>query len=369
MTEPLDAAGFRDLFPALRRHTWLDTPGSPPAARPVSEVLRRTLDDWDAGEFDWLAWDRTPLGVRTLFASFLGVPDDTVALVGSVSEAAATVAAALPAGRIVVGDSEFRSNLYPWLQAQAGGREVVRVAPRDGALRTEDLVAALDGQTALLAVSEVLSSDGVRADLPELRAATDRTGARLFVDASQSLGALHLDVHAVRPDYLAVHGYKWMLCPRGAAWLVVREDRLAELEPLAPGWKSTEAPHGYFGGDLTLPRSAARLDASPAWFSWIGAEAALRLHARLDRRAVEEHCVGLASAFLAEAEKVGCVPVARGLPSQIVTVRVPDADRVHRKLAEQRIKCSLLGDRLRLGFHYFNDLGDVERVLAALSAG
>lgn len=149
----------------------------------------------------------------------------------SFAEAAVTVAACLPPGQIVVGDEEYRDNLFPWVALRATDGEVVRVSSRDGGVRTEDLIAAMDPDTVLVAVSEVLSRDGVRADLPSLRAAADEVGARLFIDATQSLGVLRFDWPAIRPDYLAVHGYKWLLCPRGAGWLVAREDRVSELRP------------------------------------------------------------------------------------------------------------------------------------------
>lgn len=367
-TPHLDAPAFRALFPALDSYAWLDTPGSPPLARPVGDALHAALDGWLAGDFDWLAWDHTPQDVRTLFARYVGVDAESVALMGSVAEGAATVARSLPPGRIVVSEEEFRSNLFPWLHLDPATHEVVRVPARDGAVRTEDLAAACREGTVLLAISEVVSRDGVRADLAALRAATDQVGARLFVDSSQSLGALHLDVAAVRPDYVAVHGYKWMLCPRGAAWLVVRADRQSELEPLLPSWKSTPQPHGYFGGSLALAPGMARCDTSPAWLSWIGAEAALRLHLRLDPAQTQRHCIALAQAFLEGAAERGAVPAAaaNGNPSQIAVVHVREPDLVRQRLRAGRVKATMTGDRLRVGFHYFNDDRDVSRALAAL---
>lgn len=359
-------AEFRALFPATARYTWLDSPGSPPSARPVAEALRAALDDWLAGDFDWLAWDAVPEQVRHQFAEFLGVAATDVALMGSVAEAAATVAATLPPGRIVVADEEFRSNLFPWTQLDPAMHQVVRVPSRDGAVRTEDLVAACAEGTVLVAVSEVLSGNGVRADLPALRTAADRVGARVFVDASQSLGALHVDMSVVRPDYLAVHGYKWMLCPRGAAWLAVRPDRQGELRPLSPSWKSTPAPHAYFGGTLQPSVGAARCDASPAWLSWLGAAAALRLHLDLDPVRAEHHCTSLAASFLAGAAELGLSPVAAGAPSQIAVVSLPDPAGTAQRLRQRRVRATILGDRLRVGFHYFNDEQDVRQVLDAL---
>ncbi|WP_406631403.1 aminotransferase class V-fold PLP-dependent enzyme [Amycolatopsis sp. WGS_07] len=354
-------AEFRALFPALRELTWLDTPGAPPGAAPVIAAMRETIDAWSSGRFAWQAWDGAAAQARELFAGLLGVPAGTVATVSSLSEAAATVAGSLPRGRVVVAEPEFRSNRFPWLARH----DVVSVPAR----RTEDLIAALDDDVALLAVSEVTSRDGYRLDLAALRAATDRVGARLFVNLTQSLGVLRFDPAVVRPDYFAVHGYKWLLCPRGAAWLVARPDRVDELRPLAPGWKSTAAPHGYFGGALDLAPDAGRCDASPAWFSWIGACAALRLLAALDPAAVERHVLGLAARLTSEAEALGLRPVHDGPQSHIVVLRTDHADRIAQALAAHGIRATALGDRVRFGFHYFNDDTDIAAVTRALAAG
>jgi selenocysteine lyase/cysteine desulfurase len=233
---------FRALFPALRSSIWLDTPGAPPAARPVTAVLRDVLDDWDSGSFSWTDWDGAADRARIGFASYLGVDAGQVAAVGSVAEAAATVARSVPPGRVVVPEQEFRSASFPWYERH----EVVTVAPRDGATRTEDLIDALDERCTMLVVSAITSRDGQRLDLAALRAASDAVGAQMFIDLTQSLGVLAVDDDTMRADYLAVHGYKWMLAPRGAAWLVAREDRCAGSPRTGtppPGPWATSAAH------------------------------------------------------------------------------------------------------------------------------
>ncbi|GAA2070293.1 aminotransferase class V-fold PLP-dependent enzyme [Actinomadura alba] len=359
---PLGPVRFRELFPALRSTVWLDTPGSPPGALPVTEALRDTLTAWSSGEFDWTAWDGAAADARTRFAGFAGVDPATVSTLGSLAEAAATVAASLPPGRIVVPAQDFRSNLFPW----SVHHELVAVPPRDGATRIEDLIGALDEGVSLLAVSEVTSREGQRLDLAALRAATDRVGARLFVDLTQSLGALRFDAATIRPDYFAVHGYKWMLCPRGAAWLVTRPDRLDELRPLAPSWRSTSPPYGYFGA-AGLATDAGRCDASPAWFSWIGACEALRLLGSLDAGDVERHCVGLARQLTEQARGLGLRRVVDGPDSHIAVFHTDQAERIAGRLREHRVRATALGDRVRFGFHYFNDEADVSATVRALA--
>jgi selenocysteine lyase/cysteine desulfurase len=356
---------FRALFPAVARRLWLDTPATPPGAIPVTSALTTAISAWQDGTLGADEWAAAISPVRSEFARYLGVPAGHVALMGSVAEAATTVAMSLPAGNgtIVVGDDEFRSNLFPWLALRARGYRVIRpTAGMDG--RTESLLAAIDDTTVLVAVSEVLSSDGERTDLARLRAATCAVGARLFVDATQSLGVLRPDLAAVHPDYLAVHGYKWLLCPRGAAWLVTRHAE--ELRPLLPSWKST-ADGGYFGGWPLPAPGAAGCDTPPTWLSWIGARAAIELMSKLSQAAVEHHCLALADAFRERAREAGATPVGAGRPSHIVAVRVADPDAVNRRLVSTRVRARVLGDRLRVGFHYFNDANDVTGALRVLT--
>jgi selenocysteine lyase/cysteine desulfurase len=368
-----DLAGLRARFPALERVTYLHTATAAPGSLPVLTALRRVQEEWESGEFSWQGWEADGEATRELFAGLVGGKAEEVALVTSVSEAAATVAASLPRGRVVVGEREFRSNLFPWLALRARGYDVVEVPARDGVVPTEALAAATTDGTVLVAVTEVQSSNGFRVHLADLGARCREVGARLFVDSAQSLGALRLDAATVGADYVAAHGYKWMLCPRGAAWLWVRPGRLGELAPLtplaplAPNWKTVEDPYAeYYGGPLTPAPDARKLDASMVWFSWPGARAALELLASLDVAEVEARCLGLAAAFREAATAKGFRLVPEEAPTQVLGVRVPDPRAVRERLLERKVIAAVRDDLLRLGFHAYNDEGDVTAALEAL---
>jgi selenocysteine lyase/cysteine desulfurase len=357
---------FRDLFPALGKWVWLNTPTVPPAAAPVLEALRRAEADWEAGDFSWQAWEAEGYATREQFGRLVGAPQGTIALTGSMAESAATVAASLPQGRVVVGEREFRSNLAPWLALRRRGFDVTEVPAKDGVVYTESLADAVDGDTVLLAVSEVQSSNGFRVRLAELAERCREHGARLFVNATQSAGALCLNVEELGIDYLACHGYKWLLAPRGAAWLYVRRDRLDEVLPLAPNWHSVPDPYEDYYGEAPLARDAAKLDMSWAWFSFVGARAALDVHLELDRAAVEERCLTLAAAFREETTRRGFDLVPEDAPSQIVAARVPKPASVRERMKERRVLAAVRGGFLRLGFHAFNNEEDVESALETL---
>ena len=363
----MDLPTFREQFPALERYAWLNTPTVPPGNRPTLEAVRRVIEEWERGEFSWQAWEAQADQTRSRFAAILGVDPSQIALIHALVEGAATVAASLPRGKVVVGAAEFRSNLFPWLALRRRGFEVYEVPARDGVVPTEALAAEVDQATVLLAVSEVQSSNGYRIDVPALAERCREVGARIFVNLTQCLGALRFDVARADPDYVAAHGYKWLLGPRAAGWLYVRRDRLPEVEPLMPSWKSVPDPYeDYYGGPMDLAPEARKLDTSLAWFSWPGARAALDLLRSLDPRTVEHRCLELASAFREGARERGFRPVPEELPTQTVALDVPDPDALRERLRAQDVVGAVRGGRLRLGFHAFNDETDVARSLEAL---
>jgi selenocysteine lyase/cysteine desulfurase len=363
----MELSEFRQQFPALERYAWLNTPTVPPGNIPTLDALRRVIGEWERGEFSWQAWEEEAHATRERFAGLIGAAPEQIGLIHAMVEGAATVAASLPRGKVVVGAWEFRSNLFPWLALRNRDFEVVEVEPRNGVITTEALVENVDHRTVLLAVSEVQSSNGYRVDLGALADRCREVGARIYVNLTQSLGALRFDVDEARPDFVAAHGYKWLLGPRAAGWLYVRPDRLDEVAPLAPNWKSVPEPYqDYYGGPLELARDTRKLDTSLSWFSWPGALASLNLLLSLDAEAVEGRCLGLASAFREAAGERGFRMVPQEVPSQTVSLEVPDPEGVRQRLREHDVVGAVRGGNLRLGFHAFNDESDVERALEAL---
>jgi selenocysteine lyase/cysteine desulfurase len=359
---------LRPLIPALARVTYLNTPTTAPGATPVLEAVRRAEDAWASGRFDWLAWEADAEATRPLFARLIGGRAEDVALVTTLAEAAATIAASLPRGRIVVGSREFRSNMLPWLDLARKGFEVVEVPSRDGSVSTEAFCNAITPGTTLAAVSEVQSANGFRVRIGEIAETCRRAGSRLFVDLTQLAGALRSEAVAAGADYVAAHGYKWLLAPRGATWLWVRPDRQDGLMPLVPSWKSVESPFAdFYGGPLSPAPQARRLDSSLAWFSWVGARAGLSLLASLDAAAVEARCLGLAEGFRRAAAERGLPVSPTEVPSQILAVTVADPEALRARLVERGIIASVRGGSLRLGFHAYNDESDAAAALDALA--
>lgn len=373
MQPVMAAQEFRALFPALDHWAWFDTPAAPPAAGPVADALDAALAGWRSGRFSWRDWDDAPARCRDAFARLARADPATVSLHGSAAEGVATVARSLPPGSVVIPGGDYRSVLFPLLALDQERNPVLRAdgTGPGGAATADDLAREIREDTVLVAASETLTSTGYRLNLESLAGVTQAAGARLLVDMTQSFGVLDYDLPALGIDHVVVHGYKWLLCPRGAAWLVTRPDCLDELEPLMPNWKSTDSPHGYFGGDLhMLAGTAARLDASPAWLSWVGAEAALSIMTRLDRAEVEAHCVGLARAWTEAVRELGFTPILDDQRSHIAVADAPAlVPGFQEALEDTGVKASVTGERLRIGVHYFNTRQDIDRMVDVLADG
>jgi selenocysteine lyase/cysteine desulfurase len=321
--------------------------GLPP--RTAYAALQRALEDWRHGRTSWEPWTECVGVARAAFARIVGCRTEDVATGATVSELVGLVAASLPDdARVVVPDVEFTSNLFPWLVQQERGVTVEAVP-------LERLVDSIDRTTTLVAFSAVQSSSGEVADVEAIAAAAWANDALVFVDATQACGWAHVSAASV--DFLVCHGYKWLLAPRGTAFLTVRPEWLEMVRPLHAGWWSAPDPYGdFYRPPLRLAADARRLDTSPAWFSWVGAAPALELLERIGIEGIGTHNVDLANRFRAGLE-------LEPSNSAIVTVDVPGSAE---KLARAGIAAAVRADRLRVSFHLYNTAADVDAALDAL---
>ena len=274
------------------------------------------------------------------------MPPGRVATGASAAELVALAAASVPEGaRVLSPEREFTSLLFPFL---VRGCEL-RTVP------VSALAGAIDDRTDVVAFSAVQSSDGEVADLEAIAAAARAHGALTAVDATQAIGWLPLDAELF--DAVVCAGYKWLLSPRGTAYVSLSEELLERAPALHANWWAGEDPHdSYYGPPLRLAADARRLDSSPAWFSWIAAEQCLRVLADVGIDAIHAHDVALANRFRS----------GLGLPpgdSAIVSAEVPGAAE---KLARAGIMAATRAGSLRASFHLYNREDDVDAALDAL---
>ncbi|MCY7344366.1 MAG: aminotransferase [Pseudonocardia sp.] len=315
--------------------------GVPPA--PVADAVAAALQDWRTGTGRPADFDEAVAVARAAYGRLVGAPPDRVAIGATVSGLVGLVAASLPPGaRVLVANGDFTSLSWPFVACGATVEEA----------ELDDL-GERSGEFDVVAVSVVQSADGRVADLAALRAARDG-GTRVVLDATQATGWLDADLGWA--DVVVGGGYKWLLSPRGAAWMAVRPE--FELVPRQAGWFAGDDPWtSVYGLPLRLAVDARALDTSPAWYCHVGGAVALPWLAGLDRAAVHAHCTGLADAL---RTGLGMEPAG----SAIVAVHRPGAME---RLAAAGVAAAARAGAARLAFHLYNTEADVARALDALA--
>lgn len=328
---------------------WLDTAsyGLPPW--PAWDALQEALADWRVGRGSWRAWSDATVRARDAFARLVGADVADVTTGSQVSQLLGMVAASLPDGaRVVAPEEEFTSNLFPWLVQEARGVEVRTVA-------AAQLANEVRPDTDVVAFSLVQSATGAVADIDAVTDAAAAAGALTVADATQACGWLPVD--ATRFDAVACGTYKWLLAPRGTAFLVTTPSLRERILPSMAGWWAGDDPHtSYYGPPLRLARDARRLDISPAWFAWVATAPALELIEQVGVDEIRAYDVGLANRF-----RQGLGMPASG--SAIVSTDVPGAQE---RLEAAGVRAAVRGGLLRASFHLYTTEADVDLALNAL---
>lgn len=329
--------------------TYLNTAsyGLPP--RPAWEALQGALEDWHGGRTSWEHWGAPGEDARGSFARLVGTPVETVAIGPNVSSMVGVVASAIPDGtRVLAPDVEFTSLLFPLLVQEQRG-VTTRLVP------ASSLADELSRKVDVVAFSAVQMATGEVADLDGIARAAAEHGVTTIVDATQAVGWLPLD--GVRFDVVVAHAYKWLMSPRGTAFMSIRAELLENVRPEAAGWYAGEDPlQTFFGPPLRLADSARRLDTSPAWFMWVATAPALSIIEDIGVEAIHTHDVGLANRFRA----------GLGLDPSNSAIVFCDIEDAADKLERAGIRAAVRGGRLRTSWHVYNTVADVERALDVL---
>jgi len=335
-------------FPGARGYLNTASIGLPPGA--AAAELRAAIDAWQNGAAQAPEYDRHVNDARALFAQLVNVPPEQVAVGSQVSALVGMVAAGLPADyEVLCPEGEFTSVIFPFL---ARTDLNVRLVP------LEELATSIRPDTDLVAFSLVQSADGRVSDGKAIASAARRVGAWTLVDTTQAAGWLPFD--AGDYDITVTGAYKWLASPRGTAFMTVREDAMDLPALLYPGWYAGESPwDSVYGPPLHLAASARRFDLSPAWLAWVGTAGAIKFIQGLGVEKIQAHNVALANEF---RTRFGLDPS----DSAIVSIELPATTN---EAALKQLSTAVRAGRLRVSFHFYNRMRDVDLLCDALGIG
>jgi selenocysteine lyase/cysteine desulfurase len=342
----------------------------------AQDAIDRRAKPWTISASDWFA-DVEEL--RSRFARLMGVPADTVALVPAASYGLAVLArnlTAAPGDRVLVLDHEFPSNYYTWHRfAQRTGAELLVVEQEPGQSWTEAILDAVDERVAIASVPNVHWTNGALVDLERVAPTLREAGSAFIVDASQSLGAMPLDVTALRPDAVVSVGYKWLLGPLSVGYLYL-DPALHDGEPLEENWIVRAGSDDFSGlvdyRDDYLP-GARRYDVGERTNFQLTPVALAAIDQLLDWKVPR-----VAATLRTRVDEIAARAERLGLSAPSPDVRAPHmlglelpartAPRAAAALADAKVFASVRGSSLRIAPHLHNSAEDVDRLLDTLAS-
>jgi kynureninase len=369
------AEEYRDRFPILRDTTYLinhSLAAMPAAAEDrLLEYARmwktRGIRSWGEG------WWQMPLTVGDQIARIIGAAPGTVVMHQNVTVCEAIVLSCFrptpERNRIVYEEANFPSVRYLY-QAQPE-LDVVAV-PDDRAI-----VDAIDARTLLVPISHVLFKTAEIQDVEPIVRRAHEVGAYIVLDAYQSAGVVPVDVTELDVDFATGGSVKWLCGGPGAAWLYVRPDLAARLEPTLVGWQAHARPFD-FEPELEYADGVARfLTGTPNVPALYAASAGYDVIEEVGVDRIRESSLRQTSLLIELLDAAGFDvgsprdPARRG---GTVLVKTPEFQAVHKELGQRQIICDFRPDAgIRLGPHFFNTDDElrytVEQIVDIVSSG
>jgi selenocysteine lyase/cysteine desulfurase len=189
-----------------------------------------------------------------------------------------------------------------------------------------------------------------------------------MLDDYQDCGTRPVDVRDLDVDIYVAGTLKYLLGPPGLAMMYVRPELTKALAPTISGWFAQTNPFAFDVKKLDLSPTARRFEAgTPAIPNLYAAKQGIHLLQSIGLAEVAEHVAGLTASLIRGAQEMGIqlkTPIDSVGP--LVVLKARDSDALVAKLAERQIVVSNRHDGLRIAFHVYNTLDDVQAVLGAL---
>ncbi|HEY2924034.1 MAG TPA: aminotransferase class V-fold PLP-dependent enzyme [Candidatus Eisenbacteria bacterium] len=258
-------------------------------------------------------------------------------------------------------------------EKKASVRTVELPAPSRGRIAfAEQVTGAIGPRTRLAVIDHVTSESALVLPIEEIVARCHEQKVAVVVDGAHAPGALELDVPSIGADWYVGNLHKWAYAPRSCAFLWAAPDRQVNLHPTVISWglgKGFAAEFDWVG--TRDPSAYLAAPAAIAFMEELGIEAARTYNHALAWEGARLLCARWNTALELDEAMVGTMATV-SLPARTGSTK-EDAARLRDALLEEdRIEVQLHAWRerlwVRISMQIYNELGDVERLAAAVGA-
>lgn len=367
-------------------YVYLDSGSTHPmplgAKAALEEYLRYKTRD---GLWTGYSMDAKEKAVLERFGALVGAAPDELVIIQSTTMGENLVLKALgypqASGRIVTDALHFFGSFYTYGELGKAGVDVVTLPMTpEGRIDMAAMEAAVTDKTRLVSVSHVSTTNGFEHDLKAVCDLAHAHGAYVYADIVHGAGSTPLDLRAAGVDFAACSSYKWLMGDFGTAFLYVRKE-VQEKVP-HPWWGYHQVggrfvthvfpfdPPGERVADYGYVEGAAGKFAmgTTSWTGVVQLEHSLGFIRRLGVPAIQAHRQPMADAIQAELRRRGYRPMTpQDSRTPLVAFALKDARaKLGDLLQKNDIRMTVSGNRFRVSLSVFNDMNDVDKLLAVL---
>lgn len=353
---------FRKQFPLLEQYTYLNTAASGLLSEDLLEFRQdHDLDLLVSASIMREQQDKILSKVRESIGGFFNCAPNRVALTPNFSYGFNTLMEGVPTPKKVL----LLENDYPSINWAVESRGFETCTARiDEYLESNISKAVLEHKPDILAFSLVQYINGIKIDLDFLsRLKLDYPDMLIFADGTQYCGTEHFDFEASGIDVLGASGYKWMNAGYGNAFFLFKESVAGKVAPKSLGFNSLQGKYKPQEGNFIGRFEPGHQDT----FNFGSLGAAIQLIKKIGMDTIEAQVKSLAREAKLAFEKEDLLEqsvVQRALHSSIFNIRGNEA--LFQQLNQNNIICSRRGEGLRISFHYFNTLNDLDKLMEVL---
>lgn len=378
---------LREDFPITKSYTYLANAAITPIPLPIyTEILKFYRGALYHGGTIWSDWIDAMEETRELYSKFIGADSkDEIAFTHSTSEGMNIIAHILSDKGIVISNElEFPSTNLPWINKNSKNIKFLK-SDYEGKIPILDIAKMIDKfhgkrgkQVKTILTSHVQFSNGFRQDLEELGKLTQREDLHLVVNATQSLGAMSLDVKNFNIDFMASNGHKWMLSSFGIGTIYIKRKYLRDKDYFKPTFFSLSGQKKKDNFDnntiLDSSYSATRFElGTPHFQNIVALKAAIKYTSKIGIKQIEKRILGLTNYLIDKLVNIDIEilsPVAEKKYRSGIIVFKPKKEnpsQIVMKLQKMnQIIVSARGKGIRVSPHFYNNEEDIDNLISAL---
>jgi isopenicillin-N epimerase len=217
-----------------------------------------------------------------------------------------------PGDEILTTDHEYAALEKTWAYVCRRSGAVVKVVTvplplTEEAQFTDALLAGMTDRTRVLFLSHITSATALVFPIERAVAEARRRGIWAVIDGAHTPGHIPLDLTALDADFYAGNCHKWMMAPKGSAFLHVRRELQGMMNPLviSHGW-TLEGREGPFGGTPFVDMLEVQGTRDPS--AWLTVPSAIDFARQHDWAKVAAECTQLVQGTAARVRALTGLP-------------------------------------------------------------